>query len=168
MHYEALEENYLYLQNCPLCTKDEKDCLCTKEELVKLLGSTEKKQEVKLAVVGSRGFNDKALLEKELDILCKEFNIIEIISGAARGCDTLAANYAKEKGIKLTELKPDWNKHGKAAGFIRNTDIWNLASENTKEGIVSGIAFWDGKSKGTAHSFSIAKKQNKIIKIINY
>ena len=39
-------------------------------------------------------------------------------------------------------------------------DIWNNSD--------MGIAFWDGTSTGTAHSFDITKKQSKILKVINY
>lgn len=115
---------------------------------------------MRLAVVGSRGFDDFEYLAEMLDTIHVFSTITLIVSGGADGADSLAARWAKENGVKMLEILPDWNKHGKAAGFIRNVAIWDNADE--------GIAFWDGQSKGTAHSFEIAKKQNKTITICEY
>jgi hypothetical protein len=112
---------------------------------------------MKLAVVGSRDFDNYDLLKKVLDNIG---DIDVIVSGGAEGADKLSEKYARENNIKLEIYRPDWKNNGKAAGFIRNVDIWNNADE--------GVAFWDGKSKGTAHSFEISKKQNKKIHIIKY
>lgn len=113
-----------------------------------------------LAVVGSRTFTNYELLKIEISNLLKEYSIKTIISGGASGADTLAERYAKEMGLHLKIIKPEWSKYGKKAGYIRNVEIWNNSD--------LGIAFWDGQSTGTAHSFEIAKKQNKTIKIVNY
>jgi hypothetical protein len=115
---------------------------------------------MKLAVVGSRSFNDYKTLKVVLDELKESINIHCIVSGGANGADTLAERYAKENNIPIEVYKPDWNKHGKAAGFIRNSDIWNNSD--------LGVAFWDGKSKGTKHSFGIAKKQKKDLYVFDY
>jgi hypothetical protein len=48
---------------------------------------------MKTAVIGSRRFNDYALLQQTLDT----YTISQIISGGAKGADTLAEQYAKEK-----------------------------------------------------------------------
>ena len=69
----------------------------------------------------------------------------------------LGAKLAKDWAIPLKEHKPDWVKHGKSAGFVRNELIVSDAD------IV--FAFWDGKSKGTAHDIQLAKKQNKELHI---
>jgi hypothetical protein len=57
-------------------------------------------------------------------------------------------------------FKPDWNKYGKSAGFVRN----KLIIENAD--IV--FAFWDGESKGTLISINIAKELNKKLYICNF
>lgn len=113
---------------------------------------------MKLAIVGSRNFNDYELLKKEVDNLRNTYEIDEIVSGGAKGTDKLAEKYAKENNLKLTIFKPEWNKYGKAAGVIRNEEIWKYCD--------IGIAFWDGKSKGTQYSFKFSKKYNKPLKII--
>jgi len=115
---------------------------------------------MKLAVIGSRDFNNYKQLEIILDELKDYITITCIISGGANGADSLAEIYAKKNNIPTEIYKPDWKKYGKGAGFIRNTTIWDNSN--------IGIAFWDGKSKGTAHSFNIAKKQKKDLYIFNY
>ena len=126
---------------------------------------------MKLAIVGSRGFADYSLFSDvmrnhfslqpprfppdPIDWVCKE-----IISGGAKGADSLAARWAAENRVKLTEFLPDWDKYGKAAGPIRNEDIIKIAD--------FVLAFWDGLSKGTANSLSIAKRLKKPTLIIYF
>ena len=90
--------------------------------------------------------------------LNKYDNITEIVSGGAKGADGFAERYAKEKNIPLKVFKAGWDKYGKRAGYIRNKEIWEYADQ--------GIAFWDGRSRGTAHSFELSKFLGKKIKII--
>jgi hypothetical protein len=111
---------------------------------------------MKVAVVGSRGFSDYKLLSETLD----KIKITLIVSGSAKGADTLGEQYAKENNIPTKIFPPDWEKHGKMAGFLRNTDIINEAE------LV--VAFWDNISKGTLDSINKAKKLDKKIIIINY
>lgn len=118
---------------------------------------------VKIAVVGSRGFKDYDYFSDKMDhildtIIRKDVECF--VSGGAIGADTFAEDYAKEIGKTTKVFKPDWKKHGKAAGYIRNKVIWDNAD--------CGIAFWDGKSKGTSHSFKIAADSNKLLVIVNY
>jgi ABC-type enterochelin transport system substrate-binding protein len=113
-----------------------------------------------LAIVGSRTFNDYDTLSKITTKLVAHFNITKIVSGGAAGADTLASKYAKEHSIELVEFIPDWQLHGKSAGFKRNLDIVNNAN------VV--IAFWDGSSKGTKHSIDISTTQQKTTIVVNY
>ena len=110
---------------------------------------------MKVAVIGSRGFNDYELVKTTLSSL----NITLLVSGGAKGADSLGERYAKENNINTLIFKPDWEKHGKAAGMIRNTDIVNNAE--------TIIAFWDGESKGTKDSITKAEKLGKNIIIVN-
>jgi predicted Rossmann fold nucleotide-binding protein DprA/Smf involved in DNA uptake len=111
---------------------------------------------MKVAVIGSRGFNDYELVKKTLS----NMKITLLVSGGAKGADTLGEQYAKEKGIETKIFLPDWDTHGKAAGMLRNTDIINESE------VV--VAFWDGTSKGTLDSINKAKKLNKKLIIIDY
>lgn len=128
----------------------------------------------KLAIIGSRSFSDYNLLEAVLyehfgetrvrnDLYGRvdaHYSFGEIISGGAAGADSLGAKWAKENNFKLTEFLPDWEKHGKAAGPIRNEDIIKNAD--------FVLSFWDGVSRGTANSLSIAKRLKKSTLIIYF
>ncbi len=111
---------------------------------------------MKVAVIGSREFKDYNLMCETL----KKFDITILISGGAVGADSLGERYAKENNIETIIFKPDWNKFGKQAGFLRNTTI----IENSD--IV--IAYWNGTSRGTADSINKAKNLNKQVIIINF
>lgn len=115
---------------------------------------------MRLAVIGSRSFTNYHILKITLERLVDSFEVTTIVSGGATGADSLAEKFAEEYGLKMDVYPADWNKHGKAAGYIRNVDIWNNSD--------LGVAFWDGSSKGTAHSFQISKKQNKQLFVFDY
>ena len=112
---------------------------------------------MKVAVIGSRTFNDQALLYSALE---KIDSPELIVSGGAKGADQLAEQYAREKNIPIKVFLPDYAKYGRAAPTIRNKSIVQEAD------IV--IAFWDGHSRGTQHSLKIAKEQNKEIRIVKF
>lgn len=112
---------------------------------------------MKAAIVGSRTFNDYEQLKNFIDEKCKENNIEidTIISGGAKGADSLSEHYAAEKSINTIIFKADWDKYGKRAGFIRNFDIIKNCD--------ICFAFWDGESHGTKHDIELCEKYNKKI-----
>lgn len=110
----------------------------------------------KLAVIGSRGFDDYPTLVKWLDIHKPSM----IVSGGAIGADSLANKYAQEKGLPILIFYPDWNGLGKRAGFARNAKIIETAEEV--------VAFWDLKSAGTKNSIDIAKRLGKPVYIYGF
>ena len=111
---------------------------------------------MKYAVIGSRDFNNYAVLENELD----KHQISKIVSGGAKGADQLAERYAQEKSILIQIFKPDWTKYGKSAGVIRNKEIISNCD--------AVIAFWDGKSKGTKSSIDFANKKEKQVAVMAF
>lgn len=113
---------------------------------------------MRIGVIGSRGFNDYELVCKELNPLINEVEMI--VSGGAKGADTLGEKWANENNIQTLIFKPDWNRWGKRAGFIRNTDI--VANSDYV------IAFWDGASPGTLSSIKLCEKSGRKIKIVKY
>lgn len=116
---------------------------------------------INLAIVGSRGFHNYALLKRQVDRMCKKLNVVTIISGGAKGADQLGERYAREKGLKLIRLLPDWNgPRGKRAGLDRNTEIVAQAD------VV--LAFWDGKSTGTHDTIKKTENTTKKLKIVRY
>ena len=116
------------------------------------------KQTMNVAIVGGRDFYDYEQFKSCVD--GEKIQFKSIVSGGARGVDSLAERYAKEIGVPLTIYLPDWTKHGKAAGPIRNRYI----IENSD----CVIAFWDEKSPGTRSSLKIAEELKKPTTIFVY
>ncbi|MBF0266656.1 MAG: DUF2493 domain-containing protein [Gammaproteobacteria bacterium] len=113
---------------------------------------------MKLAIIGSRSFNNYDLLKSTLN---DNFNNITcIISGGAKGADSLAEKYAFENNIATIIFKPDWKKYGRGAGIIRNKDIISNSD--------AAIAFWDGESKGTLNSINLCEKEQTPITVVKY
>ncbi|MCO5072143.1 MAG: DUF2493 domain-containing protein [Rhizobiaceae bacterium] len=96
---------------------------------------------MRVLVCGGRNYSDKAYLWNVLDGLGPP-EVSAIISGAAKGADTLAAEWAKRFGFPLYEFPADWKALGKAAGPIRN----QLMIDEGKPDLV--VAFPGGR--GTA------------------
>ncbi len=117
-------------------------------------------------VAGTRTFNDYELLKKKLDHLLKNHAPhVAIVSGEAHGADMLAKRYAQERGYTYYGFPADWNAYGKGAGYIRNRQMHEFISGFPKRAVA---AFWDGKSKGTAHNFDLAEKYNTQLAVIRY
>ena len=110
--------------------------------------------EITLAIVGSRLLSDAELFDngirKAIEIWGEPH---EVVSGGARGADTMAAQWARHNGIKIREFRPDWQKHGKAAGIIRNKNIIGAATHV--------LAFPSKSGKGTQNSIKLAKDRGK-------
>lgn len=115
---------------------------------------------MKLAVVGSRTFNDYNLLKQHLDEIHSITPITLIISGGAKGADKLAEKWAHQNNIETLIFEPDWDRFGKQAGFLRNKDII-LNSERV-------LACWDGESKDTLHSINIADHHQIPYTVVNF
>lgn len=62
---------------------------------------------IKLAVVGSRTFDNFEQMRSEIKKRFKLDNIECVISGGTKGADALGAQFAKENYIILIEFKPD-------------------------------------------------------------
>jgi len=110
----------------------------------------------KLIIAGSRNFTDFRLFSQVCDKLYKQ-KPFSIISGGARGADSLAETYADLRGLKCEVFPADWDKHGKKAGYLRNKQM-------SEEGDAL-LAFWDGNSRGTMHMIDIAMMRALPVKI---
>ena len=107
---------------------------------------------MKIAIIGSR----KLKIDNFADYI--KDDVTEIVSGGACGIDTCAKEYALSKCIKYTEFLPEYNRFGRYAPLKRNILIIEYSDKV--------IAFWDGKSKGTAFVINECKKKNKPCEII--
>ena len=117
----------------------------------------------KIIIAGGRDFMDYNLLKEKTNKILQEKRVshkIVIVSGCARGADTLGLRYASENAFDAEEYPADWDKYGKKAGYMRNVEM----AENAN----ALIAFWDGKSKGTKHMIDIATERNLPTRVIRY
>jgi len=110
-----------------------------------------------LAIVGYREFRDYARLCAIMDQV--KTPVDRIVSGGARGADTLAEKYAKEHGIEMIVHPAQWDKYGKSAGYKRNQYIVDDAN--------AMIAFLHPQSKGTKNSVGLAQKKGIPVFIVH-
>lgn len=117
----------------------------------------------KVIIAGSRGFSNYKLLREQCNKFLREkrktSNII-VVSGHARGADTLGEKYAQDEGFTLEIYPAQWKKFGKRAGYRRNEQMAEVAD--------ALIAFWDGSSKGTKHMIDIMNEKNLLVRVVNY
>ena len=107
---------------------------------------------MKLLIAGSRGitsFDLTPYITEEVDT---------ILTGGAKGIDTIAEEYADSHGIKKTIIKPQYDRYGKGAPMVRNKELVNLCDK--------ALIIWDGVSKGTKFTADFAKKMNKEVTVI--
>lgn len=116
-------------------------------------------------VAGTRTFDDYDFLKQKLNIMLQNYPKTVIVSGGAKGADSLAERYAEEYRLPFVLFPAEWDRYGKAAGYIRNKKMHEYIANMKHRGCA---AFWDGKSKGTAHNFQLAEKYGTQIRIIRY
>jgi hypothetical protein len=117
---------------------------------------------MKIIIAGTRNFNDKHLLFCQMDWLVTKLTLqyFSVVSGTAEGADKLGEEWAEERNVACERFPPDWNKHGKAAGPIRNAQMADVAD--------ICVVFWDGKSKGTKNMIETALSKGLMVKVIKY
>ena len=115
---------------------------------------------MRVIIAGSRNYSNYQELVSFCDQVLSGTESIEIVSGTARGADSMGEKYANEREYKIARFPADWNKYGKSAGYVRNKEMADYA-----DGL---IAFWDGQSKGTLHMINLAKERGLNIRIFNF
>jgi hypothetical protein len=110
---------------------------------------------MKIAIVGSRDYHDPSAVQACVSSLPPD---TIVVSGGARGVDSWAERAARARGLAVEIHPANWDAYGKRAGFVRNYEIIKSADRV--------VAFWDGRSKGTAHSIRVARELGKELEII--
>lgn len=114
----------------------------------------------KVIIAGGRDFDDYNYLCAICDLYLSDYDSIEIVSGTARGADSLGEKYACAKGYSIQRFPADWNTWGKRTGYIRNSQMATYSDVL--------IAFWDGKSRGTKNMIDIAQRLGLKVIILPY
>ena len=118
----------------------------------------------KVIICGSRDFQDYEKLKERCDYYLSEKiekgEEIMIISGGARGADSLGERYAEEKGLPCKRYPANWDKYGKKAGYLRNLEMAEVAN--------ACIAFpcSNSENKGTEMMIRIAKEKHLLVRVV--
>ena len=129
---------------------------------------------MKLGITGSRSITQFDFMpyfmmkDKDFRAFCRKHGqgrrkITAVITGGARGIDTIAFQTAASAGIRNLQFLPDRKKFpGKL--------ILKSFQERNKQIVDSCdilLAIWDGKSNGTKNTLAYARKVNKPAFLIN-
>ncbi len=122
---------------------------------------------MRILVCGGRDFRNKKLLYDTLieycykeglhhprDAMSPDPNKVSIISGMARGADSLGWLFAKDHNLEVFSFPADWKHQSNGAGPIRNQKML----DEGKPDLV--IAFPTKNSKGTWDMVRRAEKAN--------
>ena len=107
---------------------------------------------MKLLIAGSRSievFDLSSYIPPQTDM---------IITGGAKGIDTLAEQYADQHKISKFIIRPRYDLYGRAAPIKRNQEMVDMAD--------AVLIIWDGKSKGTKSTEQYARKIQKQVFVV--
>ena len=82
-----------------------------------------------------------------------------IITGGAKGVDTLAEEFARERGIPTLTVKPVYERYGRAAPIRRDEEMVDMAD--------AVLVIWDGVSRGSKHTAEYARRKGKPVTVIS-
>lgn len=113
----------------------------------------------RIVVAGCRDFDDYETAKDFMDLCLSEIGSEEVIilCGDCNGADKLGERYALEHSFPVEHYPAQWDLYGRSAGPVRNAEMAKKCD--------AVIAFWDGKSKGTASMIKEAEKSGKTVKI---
>lgn len=115
---------------------------------------------MKTIIAGGRDFADGPLLTAAMSDVDAEWGITEVVCGCARGADQMGEYWALQNNIPVREFPADWKTHGRGAGYLRNHEMAEYAD--------ALVAFWDGKSRGTANMIEQARRKGLDVRVIMY
>jgi predicted Rossmann fold nucleotide-binding protein DprA/Smf involved in DNA uptake len=112
---------------------------------------------MRLAIVGSRDFADRTLLDETLAEYLGTVDLV--VSGGAAGADRMGEDWARRHGIATRIFLPEMTKH-RHPFHARNREI--------VEACDSLIAFWNGRSSGTRYTIDYARRMGKKVRIVRF
>jgi predicted Rossmann-fold nucleotide-binding protein len=113
---------------------------------------------MKALVCGGRDYSDVLFLNQTLYQCFKWWKLKTIITGGAKGADSLAHQWAVTMGLMTDVHYAQWDKYGKSAGYKRNMQMLMEG----KPDVV--IAFPGGT--GTENMITIARRANVPVFIV--
>ena len=133
----------------------------------------------RVIVAGGRDFSDFKLLCKLVDKLLADkieqgYHIV-IVSGGAKGADSLGEDYTDLRGFEKDVMKANWKdittppvsigenqygKYNKLAGMVRNHSMGDCSD--------ALVSFWDGLSTGTMDMITYMRGLKKPVRVQYY
>lgn len=115
----------------------------------------------RVIVCGSRRWNDRARIEATLyEIAIRFGSDLTIVHGGAKGADRIAEQEAQKAGLLIEAHPADYSDGaGKLAPLIRNSKMASLGADLC-------VAFWDGRSTGTAHMMEMARAHGIPVEVV--
>jgi hypothetical protein len=104
---------------------------------------------MRVIIAGSRNIQDRKAVHRLLDQ--SKFDITEVVSGAAVGVDQFGEEWAMHNQIPIRRFHPNWKKHGKSAGVMRNVEMAEYAD--------ALIVIWNRKSPGSRNMIMVGEKK---------
>src|SRR6478735_7482462 len=111
---------------------------------------------MKVLVCGGRHYDNYGFLSEVLDEIHAATPIELIIEGGQFGAEFLASSWARGHRVPYRSVTPEWARHGKAAGPIRNGEMLDLAPDLV-------VAFPGGR--GTADMVRQARGRGVSVKL---
>lgn len=107
---------------------------------------------MKVIIAGSRDITSYSQVCSAIRL--SNFEITEVVSGKAKGVDSIGEHYALMHKIPIKEFPAEWEKYKRPkgknpAGIIRNQEMAEYAD--------ALVAVWDGVSTGTKDMIKKAK-----------
>jgi hypothetical protein len=112
---------------------------------------------MKVIVAGSRDINDLGLVRRAMQD--SGFDITEVVSGKARGVDSLGETAAVLDRIPVKEFPADWAKYKRRAGPLRNIQMGDYAE--------ALVAIRLNGSRGTTHMIEYMRKLGKPVYVVD-
>ena len=119
----------------------------------------------RLVITGSRSWNDKNVIVKELLVIKKKFgkDVVLVSGHNPKGADALCEEVADAFNWSIETYPPEWRDENgnfvKSAAFKRN-------SKMLADGADACLAFHKNNSEGTAHAVKTAQKLGIPTKVV--
>jgi hypothetical protein len=105
----------------------------------------------RLLITGSRAWSDAQVIEREFAVVAEhEGANVVLVSGGARGADSICEEVARKYGWEIEQYLPDWSI-GKKAGFVRNRTMVDSGADFC-------LAFIKDDSAGASMTARIARE----------
>ena len=116
---------------------------------------------LRVVVAGSRTFLDYEVVKRAIETAmalwqCDLFTVVS--GGEPNGVDALGERWAREHGHPCIVEPADWDRHGRAAGPIRNRRMAEMTD--------ALVAVWDGRSPGTKNMIEEAAKRGRLLYVV--